>query len=743
MATTGKRATHPPTPADARTGFKGERELIIVTRPEAGLRAARGAVESVAGHDVDPLNRLLAASGAEMVPVFGSESRVARAMAAAAPEAAAAFTHDLTSFYRVKADDDQLDALAAKMLDLDLVEGAYVKPEVQPPVFIEEFMAPRVAEEPPAATPDFSAQQLYLDPAPGGIDARYAWTQPGGKGLGVRIIDIEGAWRFGHEDLLQNQGGVIGGTPSTDLGWRNHGTAVTGEFGADDNGFGVTGICPQANVRAISIFGSGQSGAKAVTDAANALSPGDIILIELHAPGPRNNFTDIGGQLGFIAMEFWPDMFAAIVYATSVRGVIVVEAGGNGAENFDDPLYDTRPTGFPASWRNPFNPANPQSGAILVGAGAPPPGTHGQNHGADRSRLAFSNFGARVDVQGWGREVTTTGYGDLQGGSSEDLWYTNTFSGTSSASPIIVGTLGCMQGVLRAANKTLLTPASARNLLRTTGSPQQSEVGRPASQRIGNRPNLRQMIGTVSPPTTVPLHRYWNSEIGDHFYTTNWAELGTGKYGWRYEGIQCHVLPAPRAGTVPLYRYWNAVVGDHFYTTNWAELGSGRSGWVYERIECHVYPTQANGTVPLHRYWNGQITDHFYTTNSAELGSGRWGWGYEGVQCHVYAQPAQAPLAESTAAFGEPSHDGPMEGDRTADGEVPETFRTRPGTASELNDGARDLPASFVLARTDVPDSFTVLPVAKAVSRKARAGAGQVIVNIHVSSGQADDADPL
>ena len=423
--------------------------------------------------------------------------------------------------------------------------------------------------------------------------------------------------------------------------------------------------------------------------------------------------------------------------------MIVVEAGGNGAENFDDPLYDTRPTGFPASWRNPFNPANPQSGAILVGAGAPPPGTHGQNHGADRSRLAFSNFGARVDVQGWGREVTTTGYGDLQGGSSEDLWYTNTFSGTSSASPIIVGTLGCMQGVLRAANKTLLTPASARNLLRTTGSPQQSEVGRPASQRIGNRPNLRQMIGTVSPPTTVPLHRYWNSEIGDHFYTTNWAELGTGKYGWRYEGIQCHVLPAPRAGTVPLYRYWNAVVGDHFYTTNWAELGSGRSGWVYERIECHVYPTQANGTVPLHRYWNGQITDHFYTTNSAELGSGRWGWGYEGVQCHVYAQPAQAPLAESTAAFGEPSHDGPMEGDRTADGEVPETFRTRPGTASELNDGARDLPASFVLARTDVPDSFTVLPVAKAVSRKARAGAGQVIVNIHVSSGQADDADPL
>ena len=90
------------------------------------------------------------------------------------------------------------------------------------------------------------------------------------------------------------------------------------------------------------------------------------------------------------------------------------------------------------------------SGAILVGAGAPPPGTHGRDHGPDRSRLDFSNFGARVDAQGWGEEVTTCGYGDLQGGTNEDLWYTDTFSGTSSASPIVVGALGCLQGVLRA-----------------------------------------------------------------------------------------------------------------------------------------------------------------------------------------------------------------------------------------------------------------------------------------------------
>ena len=55
--------------------------------------------------------------------------------------------------------------------------------------------------------------------------------QPGGLGSNVKIIDVEGARRFSHEDLLQNQGGVAGGPERTELDWRNHGTAVVGEFG--------------------------------------------------------------------------------------------------------------------------------------------------------------------------------------------------------------------------------------------------------------------------------------------------------------------------------------------------------------------------------------------------------------------------------------------------------------------------------------------------------------------------------
>jgi hypothetical protein len=134
---------------------------------------------------------------------------------------------------------------------------------------------------------------------------------------------------------------------------------------------------------------------------------------------------------------------------------------------------------------------------VVVGAGAPPPGTHGRNHGPDRSRLGFSNYGSVLDAQGWGREVTTCGYGDLQGGVNEDLWYTDQFSGTSSASPVVVGAIACTQGVLRARRRPVMSPARARDLLRATGSPQTNAPGRPRTQRIGNRPNLRALIGAA------------------------------------------------------------------------------------------------------------------------------------------------------------------------------------------------------------------------------------------------------
>lgn len=519
---------HPQTSAPS----PGQPELIVIMAADAAVRATPSGVTAASDDLADGLTSALADAGAQLVPLFGpSEERVRAATSEALGQTSD--VPDLATFYHVEAPEDRLEALAETLRQLDGVEAAYVKPPGEPPTAVLNDMAPDATEAPPA-TPSFESRQGYLDSAPGGVDARYAWTLPGGRGAGVTVIDCEWGWRFTHEDLTQNSSGVLVGTsltydsdPTTGSGNNrsvNHGTAVVGEIGGDVNSLGVTGIAPDASVGAASF--ASFSSANAIRRAADKLRPGDIILLEIHRAGPRHNFTARDDQLGYIAIEWWPDDFAAIRYAVG-RGIIVVEAAGNGAENLDDNLYNTRPSGFPTSWRNPFNPANASSEAVLVGAGAPPPGTHGRNHGADRSRLGFSNHGSRVDCQGWGREVTTTGYGNLQGGSDTDLWYTDTFSGTSSASPIVVGALACTQGVIRAQGGPLLTSARAIAGVRATGSAQQDEPGRPATQRIGNRPNLRQLIpwaadGWSNSRTVIRTHAKHHTQMA-------WAILdGTG-----------------------------------------------------------------------------------------------------------------------------------------------------------------------------------------------------------------------
>ena len=251
---------------------------------------------------------------------------------------------------------------------------------------------------------------------------------------------------------------------------------------ARGRGFGVAGICPGATIRTISLAGPGQTTATAIFQAADLLNPGDLILLEAHRPGPESTspFRPNVRQIGYIPIEWWPDDYAAIAYAVC-KGVIVVAAAGNGGVSLDAPIYDQNPGTsdgygpFPDWWENPFRRKKLDSGAILVGAGAPPSG----RSGPDRSRLDFSNHGVHVDVQGWGREVVTTGYGDLQGPRLfEDLWYTQSFGGTSSASAIIVGALACLQGAIRASGSRPLNSSEARDLLGTTGSPQVPRPGR-------------------------------------------------------------------------------------------------------------------------------------------------------------------------------------------------------------------------------------------------------------------------
>jgi hypothetical protein len=62
---------------------------------------------------------------------------------------------------------------------------------------------------------------------------------------------------------------------------------------------------------------------------------------------------------------------------------------------------------------------------------------------------------------------------------------------------VVLGALAVVQGILRGRGEASLTPTRARTLLRATGSPQQDTAGRPVSQRIGNRPDVRQLLAAA------------------------------------------------------------------------------------------------------------------------------------------------------------------------------------------------------------------------------------------------------
>ena len=327
---------------------------------------------------------------------------------------------------------------------------------------------------------------LSFTPRPTASGREEVWGLAGAKGNGVTICDIEGNWNRTHEDLPSRH------PAARRYRDRRSRMAEPRNRGAGRNGFAsptVKGASASATRRRRSVHSAFINGvfnaAGAISNAASQFKAGDVILIELQATGPNSKY---------VAMQYWPDIFSAI-RRRSTKGITVVEAAGNGDENFDLAIFNK--TGL-----------QKDSGAIVVGAGVPP-----TNH------LDFDGFGA--GLPGYRRSAfrgrassfpTTARSSTCRGGAGTSRrwatatrrathrrtsWYTLRFSGTSSASPIVTGAVACLQGRAKAKNGAPMTPKKVREILMATGTPQQAGPGVPLTQHIGPLPNLVEAMKKV------------------------------------------------------------------------------------------------------------------------------------------------------------------------------------------------------------------------------------------------------
>ena len=360
--------------------------------------------------------------------------------------------HDLTLFFGLElAEDGRIGEVCDVLNSFGCVELAYPLPGVSDPVWLSAALV----------TPDYEPSQGYRGPAPVGIDADYGNTFAGGTGLGTIIADVETGWTDDHEDLAHQAQGNFVGLPGAPYPW-NHGTAVLGELIGEDNGFGVRGLCPSSAVRLSSHEGNVANIPTAVMNAIAAVGVGDMVLLEVQCSGTPP---------GPFPCEYVPSTFAAVQAATA-NGIHVFAAAGNGDNDLDQAAYGGL---FDRNVRD--------SGAVMVGA----------SDGASLNKASFSNYGSRLDAHGWGRDVTTTGYGDLQGGADTQT-YTLSFSGTSSASPIVLGAGNILNSIERSVHGAPLAPLALRALLTNSGTPQGS------GGNIGPRPDVRAAIAVLNLP---------------------------------------------------------------------------------------------------------------------------------------------------------------------------------------------------------------------------------------------------
>jgi hypothetical protein len=151
-------------------------------------------------------------------------------------------------------------------------------------------------------------------------------------------------------------------------------------------------------------------------------------------------------------------------------------------------------------------------------------------------------------------------------------------------------------------------------------------------------PPPQQMVQQAPPPAggaeeashtdCVPLFYYINSDLRDHFYSTNFKELEGGKLHYAFLGVMTGVYATYKSGTIPVYRYYNNFDHDHVYTSNYHKWGKGGSyrtpdgehGYTYEGVAFYIYKYPRQGLKPIHVFINPKNGNKIFSMSPTQAG---------------------------------------------------------------------------------------------------------------------------
>ncbi len=221
-----------------------------------------------------------------------------------------------------------------------------------------------------------------------GADVAHA---SGNKGTGIKIAVIDSGIDYTHEDLDDNYAGgydfVFDDDDPFDDSFESHGTHVAGIIAAEENGIGVIGVAPEADLYAVKVLDGGGVGLVSwvIAGIEWAVDNGmDIAALSLEGP-------------------HYESLQAACDSAYNA-GLLVVAAGGN-----------SRVTGGPVKYPAAYN-------SVIAVTGTD----------ADNVQAYFSPVGPELELAAPGVAILSTV--SVANGSYSSI------SGTSQAAPHVAGT---------------------------------------------------------------------------------------------------------------------------------------------------------------------------------------------------------------------------------------------------------------------------------------------------------------